>query len=252
MSHTDRHERRATTHGLAPMLIARAGFVLALTLSIIGNVADARRSTLAMIIGGVWPLLLMIAFEIIVRTPWPPGRAWRWPPIGGVSIVAAVAAFMSYRHLMSLLARIGEDSYGAAAGPVAFDGLMLAAAWAMLAMSRTERAATGAAQQPPAPARRPQSKSETRKPGPRPKTPAKTRPEATIGLAAVPATPEPVDIPDWAIRAAETMWNRHSKLNGHLWQRTVRETGQACSNPTRERLWPHIKTIMEEKTRQSA
>jgi hypothetical protein len=83
----------------------------------------------------VWPVFLFIAIEIMARTTWPTGPQWgllRW---GGLLPVAAVAAFVSYRHLSGLLAFYGEDHLVVILGPLAIDGLMAMATGALIATS---------------------------------------------------------------------------------------------------------------------
>lgn len=245
MTHDTPHDGQATHALVSPMAFARGGFIVGLALSIAGNVADARHSVLAMIIGGVWPLLLMFAFEILVRTVWPSGRFWRWPPVAGLVAVAAVAGFMSYRHLMSLLGRIGEDTYGAAAGPIAFDGLMVISAWAMLAIARAKAQETTARE---AAAKTPRAHETARKPRKapaRPKTPPPARPEPSRPLAAVPAPPSADELPQWAMSAADAVLADTGKINGHLWQQRLRQSGVPCSNQMRERMWPAVRAYMQ-------
>ena len=85
----------------------------------------------------VWPVFLFIAIEIMARTSWPTGLSWRALRWGGLLPVAAVAAFVSYRHLSGLLAFYGEDHLVTILGPIAVDGLMAMATGALLATTTT-------------------------------------------------------------------------------------------------------------------
>lgn len=81
----------------------------------------------------VWPMFLFIAVEILARTAWPTGVSWvllRW---AGLLPVAGVAAFVSYRHLSSLLQHYGEEALTVLVGPLAVDGLMVVATAALIA-----------------------------------------------------------------------------------------------------------------------
>ncbi len=85
----------------------------------------------------VWPVFLFIAIEIMARTAWPAGLQWKVLRWGGLLPVAAVAAFVSYRHLSGLLAYYGEERIVTILGPIAVDGLMAMATGALLAASHT-------------------------------------------------------------------------------------------------------------------
>jgi hypothetical protein len=82
-----------------------------------------------------WPVLLLVAVEVMARTPWPGG----WQSIAlrfaGLPPVALVAALVSYRHMAGLLSFYGEDTLTASLGPLAVDGLMVMATGALIATS---------------------------------------------------------------------------------------------------------------------
>ncbi|MFD0600059.1 hypothetical protein ACFQZ4_53440 [Catellatospora coxensis] len=65
----------------------------------------------------VWPVILFVAIEILVRVAWPLGRQWAVLRFGGMIPVALVAGVVSYRHLSSLLTYYGEDRLVSALGP---------------------------------------------------------------------------------------------------------------------------------------
>lgn len=87
-----------------------------------------------------WPLALFVAIEILARVEWPDGARWKALRLGGLVPVAAVAAFVSYRHMAGLLAHYGEDAWTAHLGPLAVDGLMVMATAALLATTGTRPA----------------------------------------------------------------------------------------------------------------
>jgi hypothetical protein len=94
------------------------------------------------VVGAVfWPVALFVAIEILARVAWPDGRRWVLLRFGGLLPVAAVAAFVSYRHLSGLLTFYGDETAVAVLGPLAVDGLMVMATGALIATSRA-RAAT--------------------------------------------------------------------------------------------------------------
>jgi Protein of unknown function (DUF2637) len=94
----------------------------------------------AMAFAAFWPVALILSVEVITRVTWRPGFLFGLARYGGTTLVAAVAAVMSYRHMSGLLAIWGEDSWGAHLGPLAVDGLMVVAAAALLSMSREKAA----------------------------------------------------------------------------------------------------------------
>lgn len=116
------------------------GFLLGTLVSISGNVMHAAMDTWtpAELIGaGFWPAALLIALEVLTRVPWPDGKRWAWARWGGLGMVAAVSAVLSYLHLRSLMLHWGEGAAQATIGPLAVDGLMLICATALLAISPT-------------------------------------------------------------------------------------------------------------------
>jgi hypothetical protein len=94
------------------------------------------------VVGAVfWPVALFVAIEILARVAWPDGRRWVLLRFGGLLPVAAVAAFVSYRHLSGLLTFYGDETAVAVLGPLAVDGLMVMATGALIATSRARATA---------------------------------------------------------------------------------------------------------------
>jgi hypothetical protein len=105
-----------------------------------GNPADTwAPSPGAMAFAAFWPIALILSVEVLTRVSWRPGVLFGLARYGGTTLVATVAAVMSYRHMAGLLAIWGEDVWGAHLGPLAVDGLMVVAAAALLSMSRNEK-----------------------------------------------------------------------------------------------------------------
>lgn len=92
-----------------------------------------------------YPLALLLVVELLSRVDWPSTWGWHAARYGGTSLVAGVAAIVSYRHMAALLAAYGEDDLTAMIGPLAVDGLMVVASFALLALGRDGEAAPRAA-----------------------------------------------------------------------------------------------------------
>lgn len=127
---------------------AYTGVVLGVFVSVAANVAHSYvppagspptfSPPLGSVIAAVfWPIALFVVIEIMARNPWPPLARWKWLRFGGLTIVATVAAIVSYRHQAGLLAFYGEDTLTATIGPLAVDGLMVMATGALIATSQT-------------------------------------------------------------------------------------------------------------------
>ncbi|WP_407568339.1 hypothetical protein QK900_15665 (plasmid) [Arsenicicoccus dermatophilus] len=119
--------------------VAVAALVLGLGCSIAANIGHAYVCASAPSVGAVvasvvWPVLVLVAVELLTRIPWPAGRAWALVRWAGVGLVAVVAALVSYRHMAGLLAAYGEDPVVAAVGPLAIDGLAVMATAALIAL----------------------------------------------------------------------------------------------------------------------
>lgn len=102
-----------------------------------GSVAGWRPGLGAQLAAAFYPCALLLTIELLTRVRWPAGAAWVAARFGGTGVVAAVAAVVSYRHMAGLLAAYGEDGLTAMIGPLAVDGLMVVASFALLAIARS-------------------------------------------------------------------------------------------------------------------
>lgn len=124
-------------------VISLVAFAAGITVSIAANmlhahIGDSPAGPAELIGAAFWPIALLLALEVLTRVSWPAGFWWwGFARFVGVGLVALVAAFVSYRHMAGLLTDWGEDWWNAHLGPLAVDGLMLIAAAALLAISRT-------------------------------------------------------------------------------------------------------------------
>ncbi|UOX85302.1 hypothetical protein MUY14_26295 [Amycolatopsis sp. FBCC-B4732] len=126
------------------MFVAWAGFVFGSVVSIAANVLAARippgdaganwsPSLVAQLGAAVWPVALLIAVEVLSRVQWPAGGLWRFARFGGVGLVAAGSAVISYGHIRDVLTTWGYSGLGAGVGPLVIDGLMVVSGFALLA-----------------------------------------------------------------------------------------------------------------------
>jgi hypothetical protein len=110
----------------APAVLAQAG-----------ETAETWRPALgAQVFAAVWPLALLVTVEVLARVDWPRTFGWSAARYGGASLVAGVAAVMSYAHLNGLLRAYGEGDVTARIGPLSVDGLMVVCGFALLAIGQ--------------------------------------------------------------------------------------------------------------------
>ncbi|GAA1702477.1 DUF2637 domain-containing protein [Fodinicola feengrottensis] len=98
-----------------------------------------------------WPLALFLAVEVLTRVRWQTGPWWATARYGGVTVVAVVAAIVSYRHMAGLLTAYGEDWLSSHIGPLAVDGLMVVAGLALLSIGAHRHHPTAPDREPPQP-----------------------------------------------------------------------------------------------------
>ncbi|MFD0685882.1 DUF2637 domain-containing protein [Actinomadura fibrosa] len=123
---------------------ATAAFLLGVVVSVAANVAhtyyvpgaSGRPPLGAQLAAAFYPLALLLVVEILARVPWPRSLGWAFARYGGTAVVALVAALVSYRHMAALLDAYGEDVLTSRIGPLAVDGLMVVASFALLALGR--------------------------------------------------------------------------------------------------------------------
>ncbi|MEU5565507.1 DUF2637 domain-containing protein [Micromonospora musae] len=122
----------------------RATLVLGVAASVAANVLHARPNPISQIIAAWPPLALLLTVEIISRVPhhrWYLGAI----RITAAAIIALIAAWVSYWHLVGVAARYGETGYGAAyLLPISVDGLVLVASVSLVEITARIRAASTA------------------------------------------------------------------------------------------------------------
>ncbi|QLY33276.1 hypothetical protein H0264_14485 [Nocardia huaxiensis] len=141
-----RHLTRQDPHDIGGGLFARLGFACGAILSVLGNwlytwlpadtQPDGWRPGVAPQIGSaVWPIVLLLSIEVLLRVRWRPGPWWKLARYGGVGTVAIGSAIISYGHVYNVLLSWGYDQIGARVGPLAIDGFMVICGFAMLSES---------------------------------------------------------------------------------------------------------------------
>ncbi|MEU4680899.1 DUF2637 domain-containing protein [Micromonospora sp. NPDC023737] len=120
----------------------RATLVLGVAASVAANVLHARPNPISQIIAAWPPLALLLTVELISRVPhhrWYLGAI----RITAAAIIALIAAWVSYWHLVGVAARYGESGYGAAyLLPISVDGLVLVASVSLVEITARIRAAS--------------------------------------------------------------------------------------------------------------
>jgi hypothetical protein len=120
----------------------RAALTLGLAASVAANVLHARPNPISQIIAAWPPLALLLTVELISRVPhhrWHLGAI----RITAAAVIATIAGWVSYWHLVGVATRYGETHYGAAyLLPISVDGLVTVASVSLVEITARIRAAT--------------------------------------------------------------------------------------------------------------
>ncbi|WP_308194927.1 DUF2637 domain-containing protein [Micromonospora sp. R77] len=137
----------------------RATLTLGVAASVAANVLHARPNPISQIIAAWPPLALLLTVELISRVPHH-RRSLGAIRITATSLIAAIATWVSYWHLVGVAARYGETDAGAAyLLPISVDGLVIVASVSLVDI--TARIRTGHAQRPSQPVVAAQSTTPT-------------------------------------------------------------------------------------------
>ncbi|MFV2102095.1 DUF2637 domain-containing protein [Micromonospora sp. LOL_024] len=118
----------------------RATLALGVAASVAANVLHARPNPISQIIAAWPPLALLLTVELISRVP---HHRWHLGAIRvtAAAVIAAIAAWVSYWHLVGVAVRYGETGYGAAyLLPISVDGLVIVASVSLVEISARIRA----------------------------------------------------------------------------------------------------------------
>ncbi len=135
--------------------IVRLTLALGVAASVAANVLHARDNLISQTIAAWPPLALLLAVELISRVP-VHRRGLALLRVGATTIIAAIAAWVSYWHMAGVTARYGESPASAHLMPISVDGLIVVASISLVELAGRIRALdTATAPTSPARARRP-------------------------------------------------------------------------------------------------
>jgi hypothetical protein len=127
----------------------RATLTLGVAASVAANVLHAQPNPISQIIAAWPPLALLLTVELISRVPHH-RRSLGVIRITATAVIAAIATWVSYWHLVGVAARYGETDAGAAyLLPISVDGLVIVASVSLVEITGRIRATA------PTPAARP-------------------------------------------------------------------------------------------------
>lgn len=152
--------------------LCRAALALGLAASLGANIVAADATVVGRVVAGWPPLVLMIVVELIGRVSLDSG--WlSWARLATAGGIAAVAALVSYKHMLEVAELAGEGTIEAHLIPLTVDGLVVVASISLVGLNQRIRSAA------------PRPKAAT--PERAPKSPPDKAP-AALALAALPAT----------------------------------------------------------------
>lgn len=99
---------------------------LGIAASIAANVLHAQDNPIARVISAWPPGALFITVEVVSRVP-VQSRALSWARVGAATVIAGIAAWVSYWHMVAVALRYGESPDSAHLLPLSVDGLVVVA-----------------------------------------------------------------------------------------------------------------------------
>ncbi|WP_030442920.1 DUF2637 domain-containing protein [Actinoplanes subtropicus] len=104
----------------------RAVFTLGIAASLAGNVLHAENNAISQAISAWSPLSLLLAVELISRVPVSRGAA-SVARLAATAVIAGIAAWVSYWHMVGVAVRYGETDASPYLIPFSVDGLIVIA-----------------------------------------------------------------------------------------------------------------------------
>lgn len=117
----------------------RSVFALGIAASLAGNVLHAADNVISQAISAWSPLALLLAVELISRIPARRG-ALSAVRLGATAVIAGIAAWVSYWHMVGVAIRYGEADSSAYLLPFSVDGLIVVASISLVEIGGRIRA----------------------------------------------------------------------------------------------------------------
>jgi hypothetical protein len=203
----------------------RLTLTLGVLVSVAANILHANPNPISQAIAAWAPLALLLAVELISRIPVDrKGRAWL--RITATTVIAGIAAWVSYWHMVGVAHRYGETGITPYLLPISVDGLIVVASISLVEINTrlhhqsttTNTTATNAGSGPTAPAATPRpvttpaGQPTPTTPHKAPGSPAVTITETANRLAATYARPAPTPPPPASNHHASTTAVQESLL----------------------------------------
>jgi hypothetical protein len=119
----------------------RAVFALGIAASLAGNVLHAADNVISQAIAAWSPVALLLAVELISRIP--ARRGWlSIARLFATAVIAGIAAWVSYWHMVGVATRYGEADSSAYLLPFSVDGLIVVASISLVEIGGRIRALT--------------------------------------------------------------------------------------------------------------
>ncbi|PSK64997.1 hypothetical protein B0E53_03035 [Micromonospora sp. MH33] len=120
----------------------RATLVLGVAASVTANILHAQPNAISQAIAAWPPLALLITVELVTRIPIA-RRALGVLRIAATSTIAAIAAWISYHHMIGVVARYGETGTVPYLLPLSVDGLIIVASISLIELAARLREVEG-------------------------------------------------------------------------------------------------------------
>ncbi|WP_328366608.1 DUF2637 domain-containing protein [Micromonospora zamorensis] len=177
----------------------RATLTLGVAASVTANVLHAHTNPISQAIAAWPPLALLITVELVTRVP-VHRRALGALRVIAASAIAAIAAWISYHHMVGVVAEYGETGTVPYLLPLSVDGLIIVASVSLVELAARRRELQHPPHPAPAPARlEPMPSTSDTVPRPLPERPPAeidaltSNPERIPDAAANPAGESPSD-----------------------------------------------------------
>jgi hypothetical protein len=181
----------------------RATLTVGVAASVCANVLHARDNPISQAIAAWPPMALLLTVELVSRVP-VHRRLLGLARIGGTTVIAGIAAYVSYFHMAAVVSRYGEHQPNPYLLPLSVDGLIVVASVSLVELSGRVRAALDRQAGPDGPAVRTEHGTVASDAAPSPRTKAsgsqaansETQPprqplgSPPLEPATVPATPD--------------------------------------------------------------